>query len=141
MTADPVPVLSWAGEGTGEGLLARWLPGGVERAAAELANADYDDRGKAGTNASFGEDGGLSADHQELLAAFSKRLYRNRIELTFQPGEAVLWNNRRIVHARSAFTDGPAEEGKKRLLLRMWIADRDGDPHAVNPRRGHQARM
>ena len=52
------------------------------------------------------------------------------MEMHYQPGEAVLWNNRRIVHRRDAFTDG---DGEKRLLLRMWIADREG-MSLVNPR-------
>jgi hypothetical protein len=40
----------------------RWLPGGVERAAAALAGADYDDAGQAGTDAAF--DVGAGWPHQ-----------------------------------------------------------------------------
>lgn len=38
----------------------------------------------------------------------------NRMEYTLREGDAVLFDNRRVLHARTAFTDGPAGGGEAR---------------------------
>ena len=131
VTRANVPVLAWADEAApADGLLGRWLPGGIEKAATLASGQEYDDAGMAGTNANFGAENGLDTAERSILSLFGERLEANSMEMHYQPGEAVLWNNRRIVHRRDAFTDG---DGEKRLLLRMWIADREG-MSLVNPR-------
>ena len=43
------------------------------------------------------------------------------LEFTLQPGEAYFINNYTILHARTAFDDGDAEEDQRRHLLRLWL--------------------
>ena len=43
------------------------------------------------------------------------------LEFTLQPGEMYFINNYTILHARTAFDDGDAEEGRRRHLLRLWL--------------------
>jgi hypothetical protein len=43
------------------------------------------------------------------------------LEFTLQPGEMYFINNYTILHARSAFDDGDAEEDRRRHLLRLWL--------------------
>jgi hypothetical protein len=44
-----------------------------------------------------------------------------RVELTLQPGEAILANNFTVLHSRTAFEDHDEPE-LKRHLLRLWLA-------------------
>lgn len=58
------------------------------------------------------------------------------LEFTLQPGEMYFINNYTILHARTAFDDGDADEDERRHLLRLWL----GVPgmRAVHPHaRGH----
>lgn len=48
------------------------------------------------------------------------------MDLHLAPGELLLIDNHRLLHARSAFTDA-AEHDAKRLLLRLWLCW-DGSP-------------
>jgi len=43
------------------------------------------------------------------------------LEFTMQPGEIYFINNYTILHARTAFDDGDAEEDRRRHLLRLWL--------------------
>jgi len=43
------------------------------------------------------------------------------LEFTLQPGEIYFINNYTILHARTAFDDGDAEEDRRRHLLRLWL--------------------
>jgi hypothetical protein len=43
------------------------------------------------------------------------------LEFTLQPGEMYFINNYTILHARTAFDDGDAEEDQRRHLLRLWL--------------------
>jgi len=43
------------------------------------------------------------------------------LEFTLQPGEIYFINNYTILHARTAFDDGDAEEDGRRHLLRLWL--------------------
>jgi hypothetical protein len=53
------------------------------------------------------------------------------LEFTLQPGEMYFVNNYTILHARTAFDDGDAEEDERRHLLRMWLGVEGMRP--VNP--------
>ena len=43
------------------------------------------------------------------------------LDFTLQPGEIYFINNYTILHARTAFDDGDAEEDRRRHLLRLWL--------------------
>jgi len=43
------------------------------------------------------------------------------LEFTLRPGEIYFINNYTILHARTAFDDGDAEEDRRRHLLRLWL--------------------
>ena len=43
------------------------------------------------------------------------------LEFTLQPGEMYFINNYTILHARTAFDDGDADEDRRRHLLRLWL--------------------
>ena len=43
------------------------------------------------------------------------------LEFTLRPGEVYFINNYAILHARTAFDDGDAEEDRRRHLLRLWL--------------------
>ena len=43
------------------------------------------------------------------------------LEFTLQPGEMYFINNYTILHARTAFDDGDAEDDRRRHLLRLWL--------------------
>src|SRR5215510_14682531 len=43
------------------------------------------------------------------------------LEFTLQPGEMYLINNYTVLHARTAFDDGDAEDDQRRHLLRLWL--------------------
>jgi len=45
------------------------------------------------------------------------------VEGTLEPGSVVVVNNKRILHGRTLFEDGPSPSSK-RMLLRMWLAAR-----------------
>ena len=43
------------------------------------------------------------------------------LDFTLRPGEMYFINNYTILHARTAFDDGDAEEDRRRHLLRLWL--------------------
>jgi hypothetical protein len=43
------------------------------------------------------------------------------LQFTLQPGEIYFINNYTILHVRTAFDDGDAEEDRRRHLLRLWL--------------------
>ena len=43
------------------------------------------------------------------------------LEFTLKPGEMYFINNYTILHARTSFDDGDAEEDRRRHLLRLWL--------------------
>lgn len=63
----------------------------------------------------------------EGLAYFEAIAAREDIRVHFmlEPGEMVMFNNFTVLHARTAFQDGP---GLKRNLLRLWLDVPDGRP-------------
>lgn len=50
------------------------------------------------------------------------------LEFTLRPGEMYFINNYTILHARTAFDDGDAEEDRRRHLLRLWLEVPDMRP-------------
>src|SRR5580704_16559812 len=58
-----------------------------------------------------------------VLDSFEKTSKRSELMLEFrlQPGEIYFINNYTILHARTAFDDGDAEEDRRRHLLRLWL--------------------
>jgi len=55
----------------------------------------------------------------QALTAFDEALEHpeNNISLMLTPGDCLIVNNSRVLHARTAYADGP----KPRLLLRCWV--------------------
>jgi alpha-ketoglutarate-dependent taurine dioxygenase len=64
----------------------------------------------------------LSEEDEACLDALDEVLATERyaLDLFLKPGDALVVNNRVLLHARTAFTDD--EAGLGRLLLRHWIA-------------------
>lgn len=49
-----------------------------------------------------------------------------RLDYSLEPGDIQLLHNHQILHARSAFTDYPNSDIKRRHLLRLWLCPPDG---------------
>lgn len=66
----------------------------------------------------------LSAAQIAALDAWDQALAQLREEGTFapEPGELLLLDNYRVMHARTEFHDNPADSDHGRLALRAWIA-------------------
>ncbi len=64
----------------------------------------------------------LSALETEALNRFDRYATDPdlQISLTLQPGETLVLNNFRVLHARNAYEDWP-EKSKRRRLLRLWL--------------------
>jgi len=69
----------------------------------------------------------MGPDELAVLDRFEEITKRPELmlEFTLQPGEIYFINNYTILHARTAFDDGDAEEDQRRHLLRLWL-DVDG---------------
>ena len=65
----------------------------------------------------------MSAADLAVLDYFEAVTKRPELMLEFklQPGEIYFINNYTILHARTAFDDGDAEEDQRRHLLRLWL--------------------
>ena len=50
-----------------------------------------------------------------------------RLDMDFRPGDIQFLHNHQILHARTEYEDWP-EPGRKRHLLRLWLAPADGRP-------------
>jgi alpha-ketoglutarate-dependent taurine dioxygenase len=50
------------------------------------------------------------------------------LEFTLRPGEMYFINNYTVLHARTAFEDGKAEDDQRRHLLRLWLEVPDMRP-------------
>jgi hypothetical protein len=66
---------------------------------------------------------------EEALDYFDEVAHRPGMPLVFtlEAGEAVFVNNFTVLHARTAFEDGP-DPARKRLLLRLWMTVPGGRP-------------
>jgi hypothetical protein len=65
-----------------------------------------------------------------VLDRFEKMTKRPELmlEFTLRPGEMYFISNYTILHARTAFDDGDAEEDQRRHLLRLWLEVPDMRP-------------
>jgi hypothetical protein len=65
----------------------------------------------------------MDAAELAVLDRFEEITKRSELmlEFTLQPGEMYFVNNYTILHARTAFDDGDAEEDQRRHLLRLWL--------------------
>ncbi len=57
----------------------------------------------------------------EALELFEKLADELALDMTFEPGDIQLLNNHLIYHSRTRYDDYE-EKGRKRLLLRLWLA-------------------
>jgi alpha-ketoglutarate-dependent taurine dioxygenase len=64
----------------------------------------------------------------QVLSAFDEALehHDNNISMMLTPGDCLIVNNSRVLHARTAYSDGP----KPRLLLRCWVDIPGSTAHA-----------
>lgn len=62
-----------------------------------------------------------------------------RVEFTLKPGETLILNNYRVLHARDDFVDWP-DKNKRRCLLRLWL-DADWLPDPPPPHAGRRNPM
>lgn len=71
----------------------------------------------------------LEPEDIAALDAFEEISHRDEVmlEFTLQPGEAALYNNLFVMHARAAFEDDKAND-VRRHLLRLWIYAAPGRP-------------
>lgn len=63
----------------------------------------------------------LSATQDEALDVLAEIATELSYEMTLQPGDIQLLNNHVVYHARDPFVDD-IDVGRKRLLLRLWLA-------------------
>ncbi|MGI9409747.1 MAG: TauD/TfdA family dioxygenase [Hyphomicrobiaceae bacterium] len=63
----------------------------------------------------------LRAKQDEALDFLNETATELSYEMTLQPGDIQLLNNHVVYHARDPFVDD-AENSRKRLLLRLWLA-------------------
>lgn len=79
----------------------------------------------------------LSAREKEALDCFDQYAADDdlQIRFTLQPGETLILNNFRVLHARDNFEDWP-EKSRRRHLLRLWLnADWMPEPPACHAMR------
>ena len=57
----------------------------------------------------------------EALELYGQLADELALDMQFEPGDIQLLNNHVIYHGRTSFIDYP-EEGRKRLLLRLWLS-------------------
>jgi hypothetical protein len=77
----------------------------------------YVEAGEAAAGRPMGEAERAVLDHFEEVTKRPELM----LEFTLQPGEIYFINNYTILHARTAFDDGDAEEDRRRHLLRLWL--------------------
>ena len=77
----------------------------------------YVEAGEAAAGRPMGEAERAVLDHFEEVTKRPGLM----LEFTLQPGEIYFINNYTILHARTAFDDGDAEEDRRRHLLRLWL--------------------
>jgi len=77
----------------------------------------YVEAGEAAAGRPMGEAERAVLDHFEEVTKRPGLM----LEFTLQPGEIYFINNYTILHARTAFDDGDAEENRRRHLLRLWL--------------------
>lgn len=79
----------------------------------------------------------LTSRQRQALDAFEGELQNEKWHLTFeyQPGDVVFVNNFVCFHARTAFTDDPANETCRRHLSRIWLSMPNSRP--LSPRYKH----
>jgi alpha-ketoglutarate-dependent taurine dioxygenase len=64
----------------------------------------------------------LDALEEEMAAA------RWQLHLPYEPGDMIFVNNFVCFHARTAFTDHPRDEQRRRHLLRIWLSTPNSRP-------------
>ena len=77
----------------------------------------YVEAGEAAAGHKMGEAELAVLDHFEEVTRRPELM----LEFTLQPDEMYFINNYTILHARTAFDDGDAEEDRRRHLLRLWL--------------------
>lgn len=71
---------------------------------------------------------------EEAMALYRKTVAECAVDLDFRPGDIQFLHNHVMLHSRTAYEDW-SEPGRKRHLLRLWLADDDGRPLPESVRR------
>ena len=79
----------------------------------------------------------LTPAQRAALDALEREMHNEKwwLRIRYEPGDAVFSNNFVCMHARTAFRDDPADERRKRHLLRIWLAAPNSRP--LSPRYRH----
>jgi hypothetical protein len=64
---------------------------------------------------------------EEAMALYRKMVGECAVDLDFEPGDIQFLHNHVMLHSRTAYEDWP-EPGRKRHLMRLWLADDNGRP-------------
>jgi hypothetical protein len=75
----------------------------------------------------------------EAIALYRTTVHECAIDIAFEPGDIQFLNNFVTLHTRREYEDWP-EEGRKRHLLRLWLADPAGRPIPKEQREGRSGR-
>lgn len=81
----------------------------------------------------------LSSAQRDLLALYERTANRPDLylDMHFEPGDVQWLKNSVILHKRTKYEDWP-EPGRKRHLLRLWLAAPDFEDGIVALRQGHR---
>lgn len=79
----------------------------------------------------------LTPAQRAALDALEREMHNEKwwLRIRYEPGDAVFSNNFVCMHARTAFRDDPADERRRRHLLRIWLAAPNSRP--LSPRYRH----
>lgn len=79
----------------------------------------------------------LTPAQRAALDALEREMHNEKwwLRIRYEPGDAVFANNFVCMHARTAFRDDPADERRRRHLLRIWLAAPNSRP--LSPRYRH----
>jgi alpha-ketoglutarate-dependent taurine dioxygenase len=79
----------------------------------------------------------LSAAQRDALDALEEEMRAERwqLRLQYEPGDVTFINNFVCLHARTAFTDDPRDETRRRHLLRIWLSMPNSRPLSAHWKR------
>ena len=80
------------------------------------------------------------AAHLEAVKVYYETVEECAIDITFEKGDIQFLNNHVMLHSRREYKDWPAEDGRKRHLLRLWLSDPVARPVVKARREGRSGK-
>jgi len=80
------------------------------------------------------------AAHLEAMKVYYETVEECAIDIDFQKGDIQFLNNHVMLHSRREYKDWPAEDGRKRHLLRLWLSDHEARPVVKARRQGRSGK-